>query len=78
MRILVSSLALLVVTQVANAAEPVVAASPDAQRAMLASSDPQLAANKKLVWDMWREFLQGGNIDAVSYTHLTLPTILLV
>jgi predicted SnoaL-like aldol condensation-catalyzing enzyme len=66
MKLLVSSLALLVVSQVANAAEPVVAASPEAQRAMLASSDPKLAANKKLVWDMWREFLQGGNIDAAD------------
>jgi predicted SnoaL-like aldol condensation-catalyzing enzyme len=66
MRLLVSSLALLVVSQVANAAEPVVAASPEAQRAMLASSDPQLAANKKLVWDMWRTFLQGGDIDAAD------------
>ncbi|HEY9181609.1 MAG TPA: nuclear transport factor 2 family protein [Gammaproteobacteria bacterium] len=66
MRVLVSSLALLVVSQVANAAEPVVAASPEAQRAMLASSDPQLAANKKLVWDMWRTFLQGGDIDAAD------------
>ena len=33
---------------------------------MLASSDPKLAANKKLVWDMWREFLQGGDIDAAD------------
>ena len=66
MRVLVSSLALLVASQVAYAAEPVVAASPEAQRAMLASSDPQLAANKKLVWDMWRTFLQGGDIDAAD------------
>ena len=50
----------------AQAAEPVVAASPDAQRAMLASDDPQLAANKRLVWDMWREFLQAGDIDAAD------------
>ena len=51
---------------IAQGAEPVVAASPDAQRAMLASSDPQLAANKKLVWDMWRTFLQGGDIAAAD------------
>jgi len=50
----------------AQAAEPVVASSPEAQRAMLASSDPQLAANKKLVWDMWRTFLQGGDINAAD------------
>jgi predicted SnoaL-like aldol condensation-catalyzing enzyme len=57
---------LIAVSAAANAAEPVVAASPEAQRAMLASSDPKLAANKKLVWDMWREFLQAGNIDAAD------------
>ena len=50
----------------AGAAEPVIAASPEAQRAMLASDDPQLAANKRLVWDMWREFLQGGDIEAAD------------
>jgi len=59
-------LALLAFGSAAHAAEPVVAASPEAQRAMLASSDPQLAANKKLVWDMWREFLQGGDIEAAD------------
>lgn len=50
----------------ANAAEPVVAASPAEQRAMLESDDPQLEANKRLVWDMWREFLQAGDIEAAD------------
>jgi len=50
----------------ANAAEPVVAASPEAQRAMLASDDPQLEANKRLVWNMWREFVQGRDIEAAD------------
>jgi predicted SnoaL-like aldol condensation-catalyzing enzyme len=66
MRIVACAFALLAASAVANAAEPVVAASPEAQRAMLASSDPQLAANKKLVWDMWRTFLQGGDINAAD------------
>jgi len=66
MRLIASALALLAVTAIANAAEPVVALSPEAQRALLASSDPQLAANKKLAWDMWRTFLQGGDIDAAD------------
>ena len=52
MRVLASVLAFVAVSSVANAAEPVVAISPEAQRALLASSDPQLAANKKLVWDI--------------------------
>jgi predicted SnoaL-like aldol condensation-catalyzing enzyme len=50
----------------AHAAEPVVALSPEAQKALLASKDPQLAANKKLVWDMWRTFLQGGDINSAD------------
>src|SRR4029079_5963590 len=50
----------------AQAAEPVVALSPEAQKELLASSDPKLAANKKLVWDMWRTFLQGGDIDSAD------------
>jgi predicted SnoaL-like aldol condensation-catalyzing enzyme len=66
MRLLASAFALLTVATLANAAEPVVALSPEAQRAMLASSDPKLAANKKLVWDMWRTFLQARNIDAAD------------
>jgi predicted SnoaL-like aldol condensation-catalyzing enzyme len=66
MRLFVSLFALFACGLVANAAEPVVAASPEAQRAMLDSDDPQLAANKRLVWDMWREFLQGGDIDAAD------------
>jgi predicted SnoaL-like aldol condensation-catalyzing enzyme len=63
MRLLAGAIAVLVVSTVANAAEPVVAISPEAQRQLLESDDPQLAANKKLVWDMWRNFLQAGNID---------------
>jgi predicted SnoaL-like aldol condensation-catalyzing enzyme len=66
MRILTGILLFLALGTVANAAEPVVAASPEAQRAMLASDDPQLAANKRLVWNMWREFLQGGDIEAAD------------
>jgi predicted SnoaL-like aldol condensation-catalyzing enzyme len=66
MRSLASFLALFVLTAVANAAEPVVASSPEAQRAMLASDDPALAANKRLVWNMWSEFLQGGDLAAAD------------
>jgi predicted SnoaL-like aldol condensation-catalyzing enzyme len=66
MRSLTTLLVLLALGTVANAAEPVVAASPAAQRAMLASNDAKLQANKTLVWNMWREFLQGGDIDAAD------------
>ena len=35
------------------------------QQALLKSSDPQLAANKKLVFDFWREVFQARNMDLV-------------
>ncbi len=41
---------------------------PAAQRAMIKDKDPQLAANKKLVFDMWRVLIQGGHTEeAVKY-----------
>lgn len=58
--------AVLTLTAVTQAAEPVVAISPEAQKQLLDNSDPQLAANKKLVWDMWRNFLQASNIEAAD------------
>jgi predicted SnoaL-like aldol condensation-catalyzing enzyme len=33
------------------------------QEALLASADPALAANKKLVFDFWREILEGGHLE---------------
>ena len=63
MRILAGAIALFAVSTVAYAAEPVVALSAKDQQALLASSDPKLAANKKLVWDMWRGFLSAHRID---------------
>ncbi|HKJ42254.1 MAG TPA: nuclear transport factor 2 family protein [Sunxiuqinia sp.] len=33
------------------------------QQALLKSDDPQLAANKKLVFDFWREVFQAHNMD---------------
>ncbi len=63
MRPILGIAAVLAFSAAADAAEPVVAISPEAQRALLESDDPQLAANKRLVWDMWRNFLQAGRID---------------
>jgi predicted SnoaL-like aldol condensation-catalyzing enzyme len=37
-------------------------AAPD-QAALLQSNDPQLAANKKLVFDMWRAIIQGAHVE---------------
>ena len=33
------------------------------QNELLKSNDPTLARNKKLVYDMWREFLEGGHME---------------
>jgi predicted SnoaL-like aldol condensation-catalyzing enzyme len=46
---------------VANAQVPVTAGAD--QQAMLKSKDPKLAANKKLVYDMWRELLEAGHLE---------------
>lgn len=42
-----------------------VVAHPD-QLSLLHSDDPQLAANKRLVFDMWRTVLTAGHIDAID------------
>ena len=33
------------------------------QKTLLQSNDPQLAANKKLVYDCWRELLEAGHLE---------------
>lgn len=43
-------------------AQEKVVASNDHQ-SMLASADPKLAANKKLVYDFWREVFEAGHMD---------------
>jgi len=39
-----------------------VTANPD-HKALLASKDPKLAANKKLVYDFWREVFEAGHTE---------------
>ena len=36
------------------------------QQALIASEDPSLAANKRLVYDMYREIVQGGHAELVE------------
>jgi predicted SnoaL-like aldol condensation-catalyzing enzyme len=36
--------------------------NPD-QESMLAASDPRVAANKRLVYDFWREVFEGGHLE---------------
>lgn len=50
----------------ANDMPPAVVSSADAQQTLLQSSDPQLAANKRLVYDMYREIVQGGHAELVE------------
>ena len=61
MRITATLLALSFVATVGYAAEPVVETKD--QAALLKSNDPQLAANKKLVYDMWRTFINAYHLD---------------
>ena len=64
---MVPALALAPATQAADLAPTAVAASPEAQAALLASPDPVLAANKRVVYDMYREVLQAGRVDRIPF-----------
>ena len=46
--------------------QPVTGASGAAQQALLKSSDAALAANKRLVFDMWRTLVDAGHMDEVD------------
>ena len=54
-------LAALFAGGIARAQLPVVATAN--QEALLASADPALAANKRLVYDFWREVFEAGHMD---------------
>jgi predicted SnoaL-like aldol condensation-catalyzing enzyme len=53
-----------------QAGTPVTAIAPASQQQLLQSADPQLAANKKLVFDFWREVIDAGQLDKAA-TYLT-------
>jgi predicted SnoaL-like aldol condensation-catalyzing enzyme len=61
LRLLCSALVALG-TAPAALAQVAVQAQPD-HAALLASADPHLAANKRLVYDFWREVLEAGHLD---------------
>jgi predicted SnoaL-like aldol condensation-catalyzing enzyme len=50
------------IAPLAARAQPPVQAAGD-QGALLRSADPQLAANKKLVYDFWREVFEAGHME---------------
>ena len=66
MRILACVIAFFALTAVARAAEPVVAATPEQQMEQLNSGAPEQVANKKLVYNMWREFLTARHLEAAE------------
>lgn len=49
-----------------HAGTPVTAIAPAFQSQLLQSPDPQLAANKKLVFDFWREVIDAGQLDKAA------------
>src|ERR1700753_175304 len=53
---------LALATATASYAQVPPTAAPD-QAALLKSQDPKLAANKKLVFDMWRAIIQGAHTE---------------
>lgn len=53
--------AILAATIHAHAQVPVVAAT--GQEQLLVSADPKLAANKRLVYDFWREVFEAGHME---------------
>jgi predicted SnoaL-like aldol condensation-catalyzing enzyme len=59
---LTRSLVLLSCLALPSLAQLPVQANPD-HKAMLASKDPKLAANKKLVYDFWREVFEAGHME---------------
>jgi predicted SnoaL-like aldol condensation-catalyzing enzyme len=64
-----SLLLLLALLSMSSSAQVPVVAQAD-HAAMLASTDPQLAANKKLVYDFWREVFEAGHMELAS-TYMT-------
>jgi len=59
--IVIASIVLGCAAFAANAQVPVTPGKD--QQAMLKSSDPKLAANKKFVYDMWRELLEARHLE---------------
>ena len=58
------ALSLLLFSTESSAQLPVKPLAPQSE--LLKSDDPVLARNKKLVYDMWREFLEAGHLEAAE------------
>jgi predicted SnoaL-like aldol condensation-catalyzing enzyme len=57
-----SMLAIALYAPLHSQAQVPVSANPDHAQ-LLANADPKLAANKKLVYDFWREVFEGGHLE---------------
>lgn len=64
MKVFLTFIVLLTSANFASAQLPVEVAED--QQALLESEDPQLRANKKLVFDFWREVFQARNMEKAS------------
>lgn len=62
--LLISAFFLILISANSFAQLPVKPLAPQSE--LLKSDDPQLAKNKKLVYDMWREFLEAGHLEAAE------------
>ena len=60
----VCTITIMLITTSTYAQLPVKPLAP--QKKLLESKDKKLAANKKLVYDMWREFLEGGHMEVAE------------
>lgn len=75
-QILKLSCLLVMVVSLPSFAQVAVTASVDHQK-LLASHDPKLAANKKLVYDFWREVFEAGHLELAEniWPRITFNTI---
>lgn len=53
----------ILLVNLVHAATPVTVVASTQQQQLLKSVDPQLAANKQLVFDFWREVIEAGHLD---------------
>ena len=58
--------AIIPATLAASGASAQVISTAEGQQKLIASADPKLAANKKLVYDMYRAIVQGGHAEMVD------------
>ena len=65
MKPILLALSLLLAAPLSTLAQVPVTAGAD-QAQMLASADAKLAANKRLVYDFWREVFEGGHMELVD------------